>query len=99
VVEGPAPGGRNIATPDGHSSDGTLDILRRFRENEDPEHKVTVVTAEDEGHPDGFWPGEKHEQSRAYAKRATGNYLWQVDIDEFYKTRDMERILGMLAAD
>ena len=48
-------------------------------------NKITIITAEDEGYPDGFWPGEKLEQSQAYAKRATGNYLWQVDIDEFYK--------------
>ena len=65
---------------------------------EDPEGKLTVVTAEDDGHPDGFWPGEKHEQSRAYARRATGDYLWQVDIDEFYLERDMEQVLDRLAA-
>jgi hypothetical protein len=97
VVEGAAPGGRNIATPDGHSRDGTLGTLRRFAADEDPDRKVTIVTAEDEGHPDGFWPGEKDEQSRAYARRATGNYLWQVDIDEFYRAEDMDRVLALLA--
>ena len=66
--------------------------------DEDPEGKLTVVTAEDDGHPDGFWPGEKHEQSRAYARRATGDYLWQVDIDEFYLASDMEQVLDRLAA-
>lgn len=99
VVEGSAPGGVNVATPEGHSSDGTLDVLRRFAAEEDPDAKVTVVTAEDEGHPNGFWPGEKHEQSRAYATRATGDYLWQVDVDEFYLPDDIERVLRMLAAD
>src|SRR3546814_16702886 len=69
VAEGAAPGARNIATPQGHSRDGTLEVLRRFKQEEDPEDKVVIVTAEDEGHPDGFWPGEKDEQSRAYAKR------------------------------
>ncbi len=98
VVEGAAPGAVNIATADGHSRDGTLDVLRRMAAEEDPEGKLTVVTAEDDGHPDGFWPGEKHEQSRAYARRATGDYLWQVDIDEFYLERDMERVLDRLAA-
>ena len=43
-----------------------------------------MVTAEECGHENGFWPGEKDEQSRAYAARATGDYLWQVDVDEFY---------------
>jgi hypothetical protein len=99
VAEGAAPGARNIATADGHSRDGTLEVLRRFQAEEDPDGKVVIVTAEDEGHPDGFWPGEKNEQSRAYARRATGDYLWQVDIDEFYRAADMERVLGMLAAD
>jgi hypothetical protein len=99
VVEGAAPGARNIATSDGHSRDGTLEALWRFKEEEDPDGKVTIITAEDDGHADGFWPGEKDQQSRAYARRATGDYLWQVDIDEFYLAADMERVLVMLAAD
>lgn len=99
VAEGAAPGARNISTADGHSRDGTLETLRRFKAEEDPEGKLTIVTAEDEGYPDGFWPGEKDEQSRAYAKRATGDYLWQVDVDEFYKAEDMARVLAMLEAD
>jgi hypothetical protein len=99
VVEGAAPGAVNIATPDGHSRDATLEVLRRFVADEDPDGKVTVVTAEDDGHPDGFWPGEKDEQSQAYARRATGDWLWQVDIDEFYLPEDMERVLDRLAAE
>ncbi|MCA0341569.1 MAG: glycosyltransferase family 2 protein [Proteobacteria bacterium] len=73
VVEGAAPAAAAIATADGHSADGTLADLHRFKTAEDPEGKLTIITAEDEGYPNGFWPGEKHEQSRAYAKRATGN--------------------------
>ena len=99
VVEGAAPGAVHIATPDGHSRDGTLEALRRFQTEEDPEGKVTIVTAEDEGHPDGWWPGEKDEQSRAYAKRATGDYLWQVDIDEFYRAEEMARVIELLRTD
>jgi hypothetical protein len=99
VVEGAAPAARNVATADGHSRDGTLEVLRRFKAEEDPDGKVVLVTAEDEGHPDGFWPGEKDEQSAAYARRATGDYLWQVDIDEFYRARDMELVLSMLRED
>ena len=99
VVEGAAPAATNIATPDGHSRDGTLDELRRFKREEDPDGKVTIVTAEDEGHPSGFWPGEKDEQSRAYATRATGNYLWQVDIDELYRAEEMADVIAMLRVD
>lgn len=99
VVEGAAPAAAGVATPDGHSRDGTLDVLRRFKRDEDPERKVTIVTAEDEGYSDGFWPGEKDEQSRAYARRATGDFLWQVDIDEFYLPEHMEEIVTLLEKD
>ena len=99
VVEGACEGSRHIATPAGHSTDGTLDVLQKIKAEEDPENKILLVTAEDEGHPDGFWPGEKDEQSRAYAKRATGNFIWQVDIDEFYRPDDMKKILQLLQTD
>ena len=87
VVEGASPAASTLATPEGHSSDGTMEAILEFKKHEDPEDKLVIVTAEDDGHPNGFWPGEKDEQSRAYAKRATGDYLWQVDIDEFYGIR------------
>ncbi|MCH7686391.1 MAG: glycosyltransferase family 2 protein [Planctomycetes bacterium] len=99
VVEGAAPAAQSIATSDGHSCDETLEVLRRFQFEEDPNNKLTILTAEDAGHPNGFWPGEKHEQSRAYAERATGDYLWQVDIDEFYQPQDMESVIQILSED
>jgi len=89
VVEGAVSAAAKIATPDGHSSDGSLQELRRFQTEEDPDGKLEIVTR------DGFW-SEKEEMSRAYAERATGDYLWQVDIDEFYQPRDMQSILSML---
>lgn len=98
VVEGACPAAKNIATPSGHSLDGTLEILHKFKAEEDPDDKLIIVTAEDEGHSDGFWT-EKDEMSQAYAKRATGDYLWQVDSDEFYKEKDMEAIIRMLESD
>ncbi|MHA1368347.1 MAG: glycosyltransferase family A protein [Promethearchaeota archaeon] len=99
IVEGASPGAVNISTQDGHSTDGTLESLRDFQRNEDQDRKITIVTAEDEGYKSGFWPGEKDEQSQAYAKRATGNYLWQIDVDEFYKTEDMQYIMEILCED
>ena len=99
VVEGGHEDTRAVATADGHSVDGTLDVLRRFCAEEDPEQKVTIVTK------DGFWTKKdelgqcRTAQSRAYAERATGDYLWQVDIDEFYLADDMRRLLEMLACD
>jgi hypothetical protein len=37
--------------------------------------------------------------SQAYAEKATGDYLWQVDIDEFYQPDDMRRVIAMLEED
>nr|MCU0490243.1 glycosyltransferase family 2 protein [Chloroflexaceae bacterium] len=91
-VEGASSHAAAIATADGHSRDGTLETLRRFKAEEDPENKVQIVLR------DGFW-SEKDEQSQAYAERASGDYLWQVDIDEFYQPGDIEQVLRMLRDD
>jgi hypothetical protein len=98
VVEGASPNAAHVATAAGHSTDATLDILRHFQAEADPENKLILVTAEDEGHPNGFWPGEKDQQSQAYARRATGDWLWQIDIDEFYNPDDMLRVCTYLRA-
>jgi hypothetical protein len=89
VVEGAALGSAAHATPDGHSTDNTLETLRRFKAEEDPENKLTIITR------DTFWP-EKDEMSQAYAQAATGDYLWQVDSDEFYLPQDMESMINLL---
>ena len=78
--------------PEGHSVDGTLEALYEFKEQEDPDDKLQIVRR------DGFWI-EKDEQCQAYAERATGDYLWAVAIDEFYKPEDIHRILCMLGED
>lgn len=96
VVEGACPTASSLATSEGHSADTTLETVRSFMSSCDPENKVTLVTAEDDGRPDGFWP-EKDEMSQAYARRATGNYLWQIDVDEFYRESDMKTMVGLLA--
>lgn len=98
VVEGACPSAKGNAAEDGHSRDGTLQELRRFKTEEDPGNKLTIVIAEDEGRSNGFWL-EKDEMSRAYAVRATGNYLWQVDCDEFYRPEDMRTVVEILAKD
>jgi hypothetical protein len=91
VVEGAVSSAACIATQDGHSTDGTRETLARFKDEEDPENKLLIVTKET------FWH-EKKEQSQAFAQRATGDYLWIVDIDEFYHADDMRTVLGMLQA-
>ena len=99
VVEGGHEDARSVCTPDGHSVDGTLETLYDFKKEEDPENKLQIITKT------GFWPKtdelgrHRTPQSRAYAERATGDYLWQIDIDEFYKNEDMDAILKMLKQD
>lgn len=99
VVEGGHKDTKSVCTPNGHSIDGTLGALNKFKAEEDPENKVTIVTK------DGFWPkkdefgNDRTPQSRAYAERATGDYLWQIDIDEFYREEDMISIIKMLKND
>jgi len=96
VVEGGHEDSRAVCTADGHSVDGTLEALYKFKEEEDKQNKVQIITKE------GFWPKtdelgrHRTPQSRAYAERATGDFLWQVDIDEFYKEEDMKYIIDML---
>ncbi|PIR48385.1 glycosyltransferase family 2 protein [Candidatus Peregrinibacteria bacterium CG10_big_fil_rev_8_21_14_0_10_55_24] len=92
VVEGACKSAACNATPNGHSRDGTLDVLRRFKAEEDPQNKIQIITKE------GFWT-EKDEMSRAYTRQAQGEYIWQVDIDEFYRAEDMEKILTVLRDD
>ena len=92
VVEGAVESAAAIATPDGHSTDGTLATLRQFKAEEDPDDKLTIVTR------DGFW-SEKDEMSQAYAARVTGDYLWQVDADEFYLPEAIQKVIDMLKAE
>ena len=84
VAEGAALSAKEFATKNGHSVDGTLELLRKFKATEDPEDKVRIITS-----PEGFW-ADRDAQSSAYAQQATGDVLWQVDIDEFYLPEHIE---------
>lgn len=89
VVEGGSSYNKNFITKEGHSIDGTLKALKEFKKKEDSENKVKIITKK------GFW-SEKDEQSQAFAKIATGDYLWQVSVDEFYKEEDIKKIIEIL---
>jgi len=95
VVEGACRSSASVSGPDGHSTDSTLESLYCFKRDLDPDNKLIIVTAADEDYADGFWP-EKDEMSWAYAKRATGNYLWQLDSDEFYHEEEIARLMKIL---
>jgi len=73
-------------TPDGKSTDNTISIIKEFP---DPEKKITLIE------PHGFWNG-KTQMCNEWSKLATGDYMWQVDIDEFYQKEDIGRIKHIL---
>lgn len=92
VAEGAALCSKEFGSADGRSVDGTCDTLQRIKAEEDPEDKIIIVQRE------GNW-ASRDEQSSAYAERATGDYLWQVDSDEFYTPEAIESVRRLLAAD
>jgi glycosyltransferase involved in cell wall biosynthesis len=73
-------------TKDGRSNDGTTEVLRDL---EAKYRKVKVIIGE------GFWPG-KTAMCNAASSLASGDYLWQIDSDEFYHQSDMEKIIHLL---
>jgi len=76
-------------TTDGHSIDDTRTILRRLVDEYDPEGKIHVITY------DGPWNG-KTEMCNSFLHLVDANYLWQLDVDEFYHAADIERIIAYL---
>lgn len=68
------------------STDNTNKILQSFP---DPENKIKVIH--------GQWQ-EKDQQSNAYIKHIDPNteYLWMVDADEIYKSKDIETTIEYL---
>ena len=68
------------------STDNTNLILKNFP---DPEQKIKVTHGQFSG---------KDEQCNAYMKDLSPDtdFLWMVDSDEIYKTRDIETTLGFL---
>ncbi len=86
VVEGAVERYRHAATPDGHSRDRTVEIIKKFP---DPEGKIKLVQR------NGFWP-EKDDMANAYLQCCSGDYVWQVDVDEFYRAEDIEKVRSIL---
>jgi len=89
IVEGATNGYDGYTIPftnNGRSSDGTLEFLQELNLKYP---KIKII------YKDGFWNG-KTEMCNAYASISTGDYLWQLDSDEFYKKEDQIKILELL---
>lgn len=74
IVEGAVEKFSHAATPDGHSTDRTLEVIANFP---DPAKKITLITR------NGFWR-EKDEMFNESVPAVTGDIIWHVDVDEFY---------------
>ncbi|MBI1912004.1 MAG: glycosyltransferase [Deltaproteobacteria bacterium] len=87
IVEGAVEKFKHASTPEGHSKDDTLEVIKNFP---DPSSKIKLITRE------GFWP-EKTEMSNAYMDACSGDYIWQIDVDEFYRKEDIQKIISILS--
>lgn len=87
IVEGAVENARHLASPEGRSVDGTVETILNFP---DPENKIKLIQKK------GFWK-EKDEQANAYMEVCTGDYIWQLDADEFYRRDDIKRIFQLLS--
>jgi hypothetical protein len=73
-------------TENGHSTDNTVKIIKEFP---DPDKKIVLIEAA------GFWNG-KTQMCNEWSKIATGNYIWQIDVDEFYQKNDIDKMKKIL---
>lgn len=79
-------GNTSSFTTNGRSTDGTIEYIKEL---EKKYSKIKVIIG------DGFWDG-KTQMCNAAAIISTGDYIWQVDSDEFYKKEDQVKILNLL---
>ena len=70
--------------PNGSSKDKTVEIIKNFP---DPHHKITLIQ--------GKWKDKKQMRDE-YLKRATGEFLFLKDADEFYTQNDLEKLKNLL---
>jgi glycosyltransferase involved in cell wall biosynthesis len=73
-------------TTDGSSTDDTINVIKNIP---DPLNKIKLIES------NGFWDG-KTEMCNAWASIATGDYIWQIDSDEFYHKSDMLKVKNIL---
>lgn len=66
-----------------NSVDKTVEIIKTFP---DPMHKITFIQT------DGRAWKDKIELQNAFCDKITGDILWKIDADEFYKPEDVEKI-------
>ncbi len=83
IVEGAEAEMKRFADATGHSTDGSLEAIERFQRDHDPDGKIDLITRT------GGW-ASKDEMSQALGEAVRGEYLWLMDVDEFYLPKDIE---------
>ena len=85
VVEGSV-GNRPLSTSDGHSTDGTLELLEKIKKEEDPENKIVVVKLK---RP---WKSLEEQKSVFLDLTSPGEFLVILDADEAYHPHDIDAV-------
>lgn len=85
VIEG-AVANRPNATPDGHSTDQTLEIIKDFKANHDPLKKVVIISI---GRP---WKNLEEMKQTFLDMSIPGDWILINDADEFYRPDDIKRL-------
>lgn len=85
VIEG-AVGERDDATEDGHSTDRTLEILKDFKENKDPDNKIQLISIK------RAWKSLEEMKQTFLDLTSKGDWLIINDADEFYRPEDIRRV-------
>lgn len=85
VIEG-AVENRPNATEDGHSTDRTLEILRDFKANRDPDNKLVIISISK------FWKNLEEMKQTFLDMSIPGDWILINDADEFYRPEDIRRL-------
>lgn len=85
VIEG-AVQNRPNATEDGHSTDRTVEILRDFKANHDPDNKLVIISIKKP------WKNLEEMKQTFLDMSVPGDWILINDADEFYRPEDIRRL-------
>jgi hypothetical protein len=84
-------GEKDVYINNGKSSDNTISVIKNIS---DPQNKIQLIKS------NGVWEDgistDHTPMCNIYSKLATGDYIWHVDNDEFFKHDDIIKIIDLL---